>query len=289
VVFVLKAADVDSAVGADLDALEQLLDESERAHKLRPPLVCVLAHCDAMHPKEVPLALDPSRAEYTKEDLEEKLAHIEQAERHLEKLVRARHALTATLMGVCGVSSYQSFRADGSRRTDERWRIDAAIALIFKQMPASGKGLFVRIAQARGLQDELATDVARTVAALCAGIAVVPIPVADILPITSLQVALIGITAWLGGKPLTQKAAAEFLGAVGANVGAAFAFREGARALVKLIFPGAGSAVSGVMAFAGTMAVGRASRAYFLRGGDLAAAQAALRAESSSEDAPIPK
>jgi uncharacterized protein (DUF697 family) len=124
----------------------------------------------------------------------------------------------------------------------------------------------VRIARVRGLQEELASNLTRAAAAICAGIAALPIPVGDIIPITTLQVTLIAGIAWLSGRPLDRKAAAEFLSAMGANVGLGFAFREGARALVKFVFPGAGGMVSGAVAFAGTLAIGAAARAYFLRG-----------------------
>lgn len=273
VVFVVKATEVDAAIDADLDALEAILDEAERRHKVRPPLVCVLTHCDALEPKAVKLHLPDGE---TKDDLDEKMAHVISAERHLEKKIRERHGVVATLMGVRGVSTYQSFRADGTRRADERWRMADVVELLFRQMPSSGRGLFVRIAQAKGLQEELAIDITRTVAALCAGVAVVPIPVADLIPITSMQVALIAMIAWLAGKPLTTKSAGEFLGAMGVNVGAGFVFREGARALVKFVFPGAGSAISGAVAFAGTMGIGRGARAYFMRGTSIDEAKAAM-------------
>ncbi len=49
------------------------------------------------------------------------------------------------------------------------------------------------------------------------------------------------------------------------NVGAAFLFREGARAVVKF-FPGWGNAVSGAVAGAGTYAIGLAATGYFVDG-----------------------
>jgi len=63
------------------------------------------------------------------------------------------------------------------------------------------------------------------------------------------------------------------------NVGAAFGLRELARALTRFVFPGAGAAVSGVVAFAGTMAVGAAARAYYLRGATAAEARVAYDQE----------
>jgi uncharacterized protein (DUF697 family) len=63
---------------------------------------------------------------------------------------------------------------------------------------------------------------------------------------------------------------------MGANVGLGFAFREGARALIKFVFPGAGGMVSGAVAFAGTLAIGAAARSYFLRGATIEEAKQAF-------------
>src|SRR5579883_2886617 len=51
VVFVAKASEVDAAIDADLDALEHVFDEVRRAHRLEPPLVAVVTHCDLLEPK----------------------------------------------------------------------------------------------------------------------------------------------------------------------------------------------------------------------------------------------
>lgn len=289
VLFLAKASEVDAAIDRDLDDLEAILREAERVHNYRPPVLGVVTHCDVVEPKGA--ALHKGEANLTPEDLgdlREKLAHIAQAERHLEDKLRARGPIGPMLKGVVGVSSYMSFREDGSVRADERYRIDALAEALFKHIPDAGRGTFVRIARVRGLQEQLATDMTRTIAALCAGIAVVPIPVADIIPITSLQLSLIMIIAWLGGRDLTLSAAKEFLAAMGVNVGAAFAFREGARALVKFVFPGAGSAVSGVVAFAGTMAIGRAARKYFLSNSSIEEAKRAYETKDDDGEAPPP-
>jgi uncharacterized protein (DUF697 family) len=71
---------------------------------------------------------------------------------------------------------------------------------------------------------------------------------------------------------------------MGANVGAAFLFREGARALIKFVFPGAGSMVSGAVAFAGTLAIGAAAREFFLRGGSIEDAKRVFAKEKASAE-----
>lgn len=262
VVFLIKSTETDSAIDADLAALERIYAEVERYHRFRPPLVAIATHCDVLEPKATRLHkadLEP------RDDVDEKLAHVSEVEHHLESKIKDRTKLAPHLVWVRGVSTYMSFRDDGTLRSDERWRVDELVGALFKHLPDAGRGTFVRIARVRGLQDELASNLSRATAAICAGIAALPIPVGDIVPITTLQITLVAAIAWLSGRPLDRKAASEFLGAMGANVGAGFLFREGARALIKFVFPGAGSMVSGAVAFAGTLSIGSAARAYFLR------------------------
>lgn len=281
VVFLVNATQADSAIDADLDALERLYAEMDRYHKVRPPLVAVATHCDVLEPKATRLHLDVD----DREDLDEKLHRVADVEHHLEEKIKARGKLGPHLQWTRGVSSYMSFKADGTLRSDERWHIDELVGNLFKHVPDNARGTLVRIARVRGLQEQLAADLTRATAVICTGIAAIPIPVADLFPITGMQVALVGAIAWLAGRPLDKRAAAEFLGAMGANVGAAVVLREGFRALMKVVAPGYGSVISGAIAFAGTMAIGAAARQYFLRGGTIESAKKAFDdAKNTAED-----
>jgi len=273
VVFVVRAQDVDSAIDADLTGLEQVLADVERAHKFRPPIVGVLTHCDLFEPKRTRLHAPKDEPE---EALHEKLTYVSEAEGVLERKLKSRGLLVAHVVGVRGISTYLSFAKDGSVRDDERWNMDALCTLLYAHMPNAGRGAFVRLARVRGLQEELALNLTQATAAVCAAVAAMPIPVADLVPITSLQVSLVVAIAWIAGRTIDKKTALEFLASVGANVGVAFALREGARALVKFVFPGGGAAVSGAVAFAGTLAIGAAARAYFLRGESVSHAKEAF-------------
>lgn len=286
ILFLVKASEADSAIDADLNALERVYAEIEREHRFRPPLVAILTHCDLLEPKATRLH---KASEETHEDVEEKLARVAEVEHHIETKIKERTKLAAHLVWTRGVSTYISFAKDGTMRADERWRIEELVSTLFKHLPDAGRGTFVRIARVRGLQEELASNLTRATAAICAGVAALPIPVADVIPITTMQITLIAGIAWLSGRPLDRKSAAEFLAAMGANVGLGFAFREGARALIKFVFPGAGSMVSGAMAFAGTLAIGAAARNYFLRNTSIEEAKKAFdetkkKAETESEE-----
>ena len=279
--FLIKASEVDSAIDADLEVLAQLASAVEQAHGVRPPLIGVATHCDLLEPKRtdlhLPEAQDPA-------ELQEKLRHVEAVERQLREKLRSRAELRGELVTVLGVSTYLSWRPDGSIRSDERWRLGELAQVLFRELPEQGRLVLARVTRVRSLQEELATTLTRAMASLCMGVAVVPIPVADIIPITSAQLSLIAGIGWISGRQLDLKASGEFLTALGVNVGAAFALREAARALVKFVFPGAGNVVSGAVAFAGTLAIGTAARAYFLRGASAEEAHRLYQATRSSAE-----
>jgi uncharacterized protein len=281
ILFLVKATEADSSIDADLDALERIYAEVEREHRFRPPLVALLTHCDVLEPKGTRLH---AAASEPREDVDEKLARVAEVEHHLETKIKERTKLAPHLVWTRGISSYLSFRDNGQVRADERWRVDELVSTLFKHLPDTGRGTFVRIARVRGLQEELASDLTRAAAVICTGIAALPIPFADLFPITAMQLALVVGIAWLSGRALDKRAAAEFLGAMGANVGAAFVLREGFRALMKVVTPGFGSMVSGAIAFAGTMAIGAAARQDFIQGGSIDDARRAFADQKAASE-----
>jgi uncharacterized protein (DUF697 family) len=274
VVFVAKASEVDAAIEADIDALEKVCAAIDDAHGLTPPIVAVVTHCDLLEPKAT--RLHTPRTEPT-EDVAEKLDHVAAAERAVATQITKRERLRGRHTATLGVSAYMSWKADGTLRADERWRVDDLALLLFRNLPDAGRAEMARATRARKVQDELAATLTRTTAALCAGIAVAPIPVADIIPLTTLQAGLVAGIAWIGGRSLDRRGAAEFVAGLGANVGLAFLLRETARAIAKVVFPGAGSAVSASVAFGGTMAIGAAAKAYFISGGTMGDARRAYK------------
>jgi len=283
VVFVVKASDVDSAIDADLDALEHVYEEVRRAHRAEPPLVAVVTHCDLLEPKAT--RLPPRAVDGTAdgEDAAEKMRHVASAERAVANKLDGRPRLRDRRAAVLGVSVYMSWRSDGGLRADERWRNEELAVTLFRHLPDAGRAELARATQARAVQEELATTLTKATAAVCAGIAAAPIPLADLVPLTTMQAGLVAGIAWIGGRSIDRRGTSEFLTGLGANVGAAFALREAFRALMKLIAPGGGPVVSATIAFTGTMAIGAAARAYFIRGVSLDAAKRVFRRDKGDE------
>jgi uncharacterized protein len=263
VVYVAKASEVDAAVDPDLDALERVYDEVRRSHQAEPPLVTVVTHCDLLEPKSAALHRPGSAP---RDDLAEKLRHVADAERVIATKVVARERLRGRLVATIGVSVYMSWREDGTLRADERWRVDDLAVTLFHHLPDASRAELARATRARAVQEELATTLTRATSALCAGIAAAPIPIADIVPLTTLQAGLVAGIAWIGGRSVDRRGAVEFLTGLGANVGIAFLLREAVRAILKVVVPGGGTVVSAGIAFTGTMAIGSAAQAYFIRG-----------------------
>ncbi|HEX4446992.1 MAG TPA: GTPase [Polyangiaceae bacterium] len=288
IVFVAKASEVDAAVDADIDVIERVYKEVKRAHRIEPPLVAVVTQCDLLEPKETRLHQTSGAARESKADLEEKLKYVSAAERAIAAKIDERPALRDRHVATLGVSAYMSWRPDGTLRADERWRIDDLALLLFRHLPDASRAELARATGARAVQEELAISLTRATAAVCAGIAAAPIPLADIVPLTTLQVGLVAAIAWVAGRSIDRRGAAEFLAGLGANVGAAFVLREAFRAVLKVIVPGGGSVISATIAFTGTTAVGAAARAYYIRGLSLGAARKAFQKKKAEtpEEAP---
>ncbi|MBA2661878.1 MAG: hypothetical protein H0U74_06255, partial [Bradymonadaceae bacterium] len=109
----------------------------------------------------------------------------------------------------------------------------------------------------------IASGIVDACSSLTGTIAALPIPLADIVPITGIQLLMIGSIAYLSGREMTFKSAGEFAVAASLNLGAGFAVRQVVRSTVRLV-PVAGPLASVSLTTAGTYALGRAAMAYFL-------------------------
>ncbi len=142
---------------------------------------------------------------------------------------------------------------------------EAILAAVAKALPQEAQLEFARATGEKGVQREIATAVSRSLAAICAAVGAQPIPLADFPILTSLQVLLVGAIIHISGREWRLKTVRDFIAALGINIGAGLALREGARTAAKLL-PGWGNAISGAIAGAGTLAIGRAASAFFIEG-----------------------
>jgi predicted GTPase len=272
VLFLCKAKEVDARLADDVSNLADIRRLVGRRHGFEPPVVAVVTQVDELDPKRVePPYADPA-----------KQAHIEAAVTAMTAVLASQGIATARVLPV---SAYAEYRG-GARVYDNWWNIDRLVDYLIDDLPQSAQLQLARLSRQRAVQERLARRLAGAAATVSAGIGAVPIPVADIIPITGLQIGLIAAIAYISGRDLSRDSAREFLVALGANVGAAMALREAARALAKIVFPGAGSAVSGGVAFAGTWGIGEAAIAYFIQGLTIGEAKRRLRGRRQAVSVP---
>ncbi len=252
VLFLCKAKEVDAHIGVDIGQLSEIRDFIRDKHYYEIPVIAVITQVDE---------LDPVRVSEPPYDDQWKKDNIGLAVRTVEK------ALDAKLPGLVRafpVSALAEYDDEGKRTYERFWNIDVLSNFLLDVLPKETKMQFARASRIKGAQVRIARNMVRSVSIVCAGIAVEPIPVADMIPITSLQVAMITGIAYLSGRKLDKKGAVDFMTAAGLNLGAAYGLRELARQLVKLI-PVAGSVISPAIAYAGTWAIGNAAISYFIK------------------------
>lgn len=149
--------------------------------------------------------------------------------------------------------------------SDLRSEAQAFMSLLARQLPNEARVEMVRIARDRSAQIEIAQSLVKSTTAICTAIGAQPIPLADLPILTALQLVMVSGIMYIGGRERSLRAATEFIGAMGVNVGAGMILREGTRAVLKF-FPGWGNVICGMVAGAGTYAIGRAAIVYFLEG-----------------------
>ena len=176
------------------------------------------------------------------------------------------------------------FGLDGSLdiERDERRNIRELADLMTRELPDDAQVEMARLFGAKEVQKDLANRLIRAVTAMSAAIGAQPIPLADFPVLTTLQFMMVAGVMHISGRELSVKAAGEFVGALGMNIGVGMAFREGARAAVKLL-PGWGNAISGGVAAAGTYGIGRAASAYFIEGISLGEVRKLFRRKRRNE------
>lgn len=261
VLFLVKAKEIESRSDEDVNDLATVCKAIRKAHGSALAIIGVANQCDELSPPTVRLERPDASERY-----HQKIESVRIVEQKLAERIRSHAELAPQLTTTLGVVSYAEWDRNGQLVEDLRFRITDLVRYVFQELPAQAQLELARLSRVKKLQRELATRIMHATAGVCAAVAAVPIPIADIGPMTAAQVGMITAIAYIGGRELTPKAAGEFLLALGVNVGAGFVFREIARGLIRFAFPGGGSVVSAGIAYAATLGLGAAAIAYFIEG-----------------------
>ncbi len=255
ILFLCRAKDVDSNIDVDIKNVLEIHSHIANKHKFNAPVVGVITSVDELDPKRIEPPYDDQR----------KRTNIDTAVKAVEN---ALVSAGLDLIKVIPTSAYAEYDEVDKNKVayQNYWNIDALLTYLIEVLPNSTHLELARLAKIRSLQVTLARTIMGATATITGTIAIVPIPLADIIPITTAQVGMIIGIAYISGRELSQKSAMEFLSALGINVGTGMVLREAARALVKYVFPGGGLFVSAAVASAGTIALGEAAIRYFIEG-----------------------
>jgi len=250
ILFLCKAKEVDAHIKEDLNKVKEIQAFIRKERSYEIPVIAVVTQVDELDPKRD----TPPFSNATKQ------ANIVAAQSALRQALKdcgiAASHLTA-------ISAYAEFDDTGAITHQEFWQIDELVSYLSEELPLSAQLQFARLSALKSAQHKLATILIGTAATVCAAIAGTPIPVADIIPITATQVAMVTGIGYVGGQELNKEAAIHFMASLGLNVGAGYALREAARALIKFV-PIGGELVSSGIAAAGTWTLGKAAAAYFI-------------------------
>ena len=252
----------DPRGAADLDALERLLDATEKAHQLRP---CVLGV--VVNSGETAAPAD----------------QMEAARLRLQNSLAMRPRIAKHMAPASAVGTFMRFRLDGTfdPESDRRQGIAGLVHTLVIELPNEARLEMARLSGARDAQARIAQTLVKSVTAVSGALGAQPIPLADLPFLLTFQLAMVSGIIYISGREMSLKLGTEFLGTMGINMGLGLALREGARATVraaaKLLLPGLGNAISGLVAAGGTYAIGRAATAYYIEGVSLADARSLLK------------
>ena len=184
---------------------------------------------------------------------------LESRKARLEEALTEKPAIRDRLLQVIDLSTASDSSAKQSAKAQQ------LMSILARELPNQARIEMIRISRDRQAQHDVAHVLVKSTTAICTAIGAQPIPLADLPILTTLQLVMVSGIMYISGRERSLRAATEFVGALGANVGAGMLLREGTRAVLKF-FPGWGNVVCGMVAGAGTYAIGRAATVFFLEG-----------------------
>ncbi len=201
------------------------------------------------------------------------------------KMMRIKEILDFVVGKIIGAKAFAPFDkaepAHGYRITEESfvsgvipvaaptsepfWNVERLSECIGQLIPKEAQLDFFQAQQRKELLRSLALKVVDRFAAIGGLVGGTPLPFADMLVLTPLQMLMIATVGGLSCRSMSMTTAGEFMTASGATVAAGFALREVARQAVKFV-PFLGSGVAAGIAYSGTRAVGQSAVRYFFLG-----------------------
>ncbi len=249
-----KASELASLEETELAVLKKMINKVSKLSGSEIPIIGVLAHIDSLFtnadgwpPTEHHHMIDIGK--YTSV-FKEKLKRISSSN---------------NLLSIFPVSTLCRYDSDGKilHERSNFWGVEELVDYIINVLPEEAQLKMAVATRINSTLKKFSNKIITIFCTLSAGIALQPIPFADMPFLITIQLAMISIIGYIGRGKISASQSKDFLGAIGANVGAAFIAREALRAVLKVI-PGVGNIASGAVAAGTTYALGKAAVAYFI-------------------------
>ncbi len=253
----------DESINRDAREIKNLCKKYKKETGVDIPLIAVMNKVDIISPT----ASSPS--DYTEEKIEiiyenvERFKDIFDSEGlEYKEIIPVSSNIIWTVTNEKMAELDEETRLNASPRKDCRWNIDKLWKTIEANLPdeaAMGLALAQKITTAI---KTLAKRFVLIFSEISAGVALMPIPFADMPILFGLQTVMVVLIAALSGEKLSVKAAQKFLiDASGIGI-IGFLAKATAQQLAKTlnaVVPGSGSATSSAIAFGGTKIMGEAA------------------------------
>ena len=265
---------------SDVEFMKRVAKDYEDLNTVRLPIVVVVNKCDEMAPSR-----HKTPADYPAKKLEK----IEEMVKYYKRIIIENGLKIDHIIPVSSLIDWMT--PDGMEVAveeinnlpqedienleiafDGRYRIDELLDLLEDAIQDFEAQMGLRMAaRLNEVVMRFAKHLTKIFSGMAATVALTPIPVSDFYILLLLQSILVSLIASLSGRELSLDSSKEFIASLGGVTGAGIGFRALAQQsskLVNLLAPGAGSAISSSIAFAGTTAIGKAAIAHYLEGKD---------------------
>lgn len=256
---------------------------------IKPPLITVITRIDEIEPARL-----KSPLEYT----EKKITNIADKKQQVRQVMR-ENGLSDSF--VVPVSAYMEWSHDKPESLTEeereqltitfdgRYNINELLDTLQNNIEFSAALDMMLNHEIDKAIEKIANQFVRKFSNASFLVGVTPMPGMDIVILLPIQIAEVMIISYLSGHKVDAKAAREFILSLGAVFLFGFGLRFAAQQGTKLlnVIPGAGSAISGAIAYSGTYSIGKAAIMYYVKSQPLDVAKKAARKAKKEIDSGV--
>ena len=274
-VFMLNCTHRDD-VDKDVEFLKKLSKAYADKNTIRLPIVVVVNKCDEMA---------PARKKIPSEYPQTKIDKIQEVVQYYKEIIVKNGLKIDDIIAVSSLIDWKT--SDGMEidvdsidnlperdienlqiSFDGRYHIEELIDILDKAILDYEAQMGLRMAaRLSDVVHRLANHLKKVFSGISSGIALSPIPIADLYILIFIQALLVCMIASLSGRDISLETGIEFIFSLGGVVVAGnvfrFMFQQGSK-MLNIIWPGSGSAVSSGIAALGTSTIGDAAIAYYI-------------------------